>query len=125
MSRGAIFDSNILIDFANGWPAAADTIRRFPERLISVVTWVEFLTGVPEPQIEKAKSFISDMFEVVYPEEEIYDITLTLRRQRRLRLPDAMIYATARSLKMPLITRNTKDFDPAWGDVIVPYEKNI
>ena len=120
--EAAVFDTNILIDFSFSNTKAQDTIRQCKERIISVVTWVEFLTGVPEPQLEQSKVFLHDMFEIIYPDEPIYDITLEIRRQKRLKLPDAMIYATAKNLKVPLITRNTKDFGPENPDVHVPYK---
>ena len=41
---------------------------------------------------------------------------------KRLKFPDAMIYATAKSLAVPLVTRNTKDFDETAPDVHIPYQ---
>ncbi len=118
----AVFDTNILIDFSHSNEQAQEVIKFCRERLISVVTWIEFLTGIPEPRLDQAKAFLEDMFEVIYPDEIIYDITLDLRRQKRLKLPDATIYATAKSIGAPLVTRNTKDFDRNWADIDVPYQ---
>jgi predicted nucleic acid-binding protein len=44
-----------------------------------------------------------------------------IRRQRRLKLPDAIILATARVHGLVLVTRNTKDFDPADPAIRIPY----
>jgi len=44
-----------------------------------------------------------------------------IRRAYRIRLPDAVIWATAQVNDAVLVTRNTKDFDPAWEGIRVPY----
>ncbi len=120
--KAAVFDTNILIDFANAHEEARAIIRRCDERMISVITWVEFLTGVPYPKMEEAKAFLSDMFDIIYPDEEIYNMALDIRREKRLKLPDATIHATAKHLNVPLVTRNTKDFDETMPDICVPYD---
>ena len=117
----AVFDTNILIDFSYSNSQAQATIGGCRERLVSVVTWIEFLTGIPESRLDQARAFLNDMFKVIYPDETVYEITLNVRRQQRLKLPDAMIYATAKSLGVPLIPRNTKDFDESLPDIVVPY----
>jgi predicted nucleic acid-binding protein len=38
-----------------------------------------------------------------------------------LRLPDAIIWATAQVNDAILVTRNTKDFKPAWEGIHLPY----
>ena len=48
--------------------------------------------------------------------------TVQVRRQyRRLKLPDALIYATAQVHGLTLVTRNTRDFDEAMPGVRIPY----
>ncbi len=118
----AVFDTNILIDFSYANPKAQEILSAYTERYISVITWLEFLVGVPAPKLEQAKEFMNDLFEIIYPEESIYETTLLLRRERRLKLPDAMIYATAKKLSASLVTRNTKDFDGSQPDVHIPYK---
>ena len=46
---------------------------------------------------------------------------VALRQSRRIRLPDAIIWATARHESALLISRNTKDFPSAEPGVRVPY----
>jgi predicted nucleic acid-binding protein len=46
---------------------------------------------------------------------------IDLRRTRRIRLPDALIWAAARSESALLVTRNTKDFPRDDPGVRVPY----
>lgn len=49
-------------------------------------------------------------FDEIPLHEPIVQRTITLRQQSRIRLPDALIAATALHLGFPLITRNTRDF---------------
>jgi predicted nucleic acid-binding protein len=46
---------------------------------------------------------------------------ITIRRTRRIRLPDAIVWASARTESALLVTRNTKDFPEADPGVRVPY----
>ncbi|MFP4313511.1 MAG: PIN domain-containing protein [Alphaproteobacteria bacterium] len=117
----AVFDTNILIDFSHQHPEAQKTLSAYSMRLISIVTWVEFLTGIPDMQENISRAFLQDMFDIIYPEQRIYEQTLAIRRARRLKLPDAMIYATSLIEGVPLITRNTKDFDESMDGVYIPY----
>lgn len=119
--RKAVFDTNILIDFSHGHTGAADILRRCDNRIISVVTWVEFLTGIPQEQADKSRDFLESTFEIHYPDERIFEQSLINRKQNRLKLPDAMIYACAQLHGAPLITRNTKDFTDDGETVMVPY----
>lgn len=36
---GALFDTNILIDYLRGIPAAREELERFEQRAISLITW--------------------------------------------------------------------------------------
>ena len=43
----ALFDTNILIDYLRGLPAARDELNRHQDKAISVVTWMEIMVGAP------------------------------------------------------------------------------
>jgi predicted nucleic acid-binding protein len=44
-----------------------------------------------------------------------------IRRGHRIRLPDAIVWASARSEAAVLITRNTKDFPKGESGIRIPY----
>ena len=48
--------------------------------------------------------------------------TLDIRRRTRLRLPDAIAWATAQQLGLVLVTRNTRDFPTRDPGIRVPYK---
>jgi predicted nucleic acid-binding protein len=54
--------------------------------------------------------------------DEIVDQVISLRKTKRIKLPDAIIAATALVYRLTLITRNTRDFNHIQNlHVIDPY----
>ncbi len=51
---------------------------------------------------------------------DITERAITIRRERRLKLPDAIILATAEINGLTLVTRNTRDFFAGAG-IEIPY----
>ena len=120
-SSPVLFDSDILIDFLNGVQFAADLIGQDGDRAVSIITWIEVSAGARTPEAERLSQNLLSVFEVLGLSDAVADAAATIRRERRLKLPDAIILATARSHRLRLVTRNTKDFRPDDGDIIVPY----
>ena len=117
----ALFDTNILIDYLNGRPEAQAEIDRHRQRLISVITWMEVLAGArSEEEEDVIEMFLRD-FTLVELSRPIARAAVSLRRTRRVRLPDAIIWATAQHESALLISRNTKDFPAAEPGIRVPY----
>ena len=78
--------------------------------MISVMTRIEVL-GYPQTddQFQQAARLLA-YFDEIPLHEPIVQRTITLRQQSRIRLPDALIAATALYLGFPLVSRNTHDF---------------
>ena len=116
-----LFDTNILIDYLNGVPEAAQEISRHREKAISLITWMEVMAGVTEQDGPLIKAFLSQ-FERLPIDSNVSAEAVNIRRSRRIKLPDAIILASARIHDRILITRNIKDF-PAGvdADVRMPY----
>ncbi|MSS71861.1 MAG: type II toxin-antitoxin system VapC family toxin [Candidatus Latescibacteria bacterium] len=110
-----VFDSNILIYHLNG--KLTETAQEMMEQAIgegaciSVITRIEILgwQGQSEEALRRTKNFL-DQFEEQSLSAEIVDKCIALRQGRRLKIPDAIIAATALHLNLPLVTRNTEDF---------------
>ena len=117
----AVFDTNILIDHLNGFSEAKDELSHYDERLISVITWMEVMVGTSAENETAVGQFLNN-FRVVGLAEEIALLGVSLRRERRLKLPDAIIYATSQAENCLLVTRNTKDFRTDFPNIRVPYE---
>lgn len=117
---GALFDTNILIDHLNAVPQAREEIERFDKRAISIVTWMEVMVGADANLIEPTKLFLAG-FDVIALDDGIADRAVALRRDHRIKLPDAVIWATAQTAGSLLVTRNIKDFTPDNPGVRIPY----
>jgi predicted nucleic acid-binding protein len=116
-----VFDTNILIDYLNGNPDANAELHRYQDRYISRIVWMEVLCGVfGRPQEQITRQFLHS-FTVTELDSTIAEEAIQIRRQFRLKLPDAIVLATARFHQCKLVTRNTKDFDSNWPEVHVPY----
>jgi predicted nucleic acid-binding protein len=123
MGMTGFFDTNILIDFISGVPEAQVATAPYSRRCISRITWLEVLAGVKDtPGEDIARTFLAQ-FEIIEIDCEVSEATLTLLRHHvpKLKLPDALILASARLLGCRLITRNTRDFPVDSSDVHVPY----
>jgi len=116
-----LFDTNILIDYLNGISDAAKEIGRYREKAISLITWMEVMAGASAQDELLIKTFLSQ-FELLPIDGTVSAEAVLIRRARRMKLPDAIILASARTTGRLLITRNTKDFPVGMDvDVRMPY----
>ena len=116
----ALLDTNILIDFLHAVPAAREEMNRYTDKAISIITWMEVMAGAPAPATQGTREFL-DAFTLVELNEKIAERAVTLRREHRLKLPDAIIWASAQVQAMLLVTRDTKGFPPDDPGVRMPY----
>ncbi len=116
-----LIDSCILIDHLRGHGAATDFLVGARHAAISRVTWMEVLVGAEGVDGDRALRTWLGRFEVLPLDEVVAEEAVLLRRSRRLKLPDAIIFATARVHRRSLATRNTRDFPDGETGVTVPY----
>lgn len=79
--------------------------------VISVITEIELLCWktATERDLNVLRSFVNDAF-VIELEQLIKEKTVDLRKMYKIKLPDAIIAATALVYNLTLITRDTGDF---------------
>jgi predicted nucleic acid-binding protein len=116
----AVFDTNIVIDALNGVTEADTEYNRYERVLISRITWMEVLVGAEGDDAE-LRDFLETHFEIIPLDLAVAESAVQLRRAYHIRLPDAIIWATARVSEGVLVTRNTKDFNPEWENIRLPY----
>jgi predicted nucleic acid-binding protein len=116
----ALFDTNILIDYLIGHNEARLIIEQYENPQISIITKMEVLVGTTEDNEEIIREFL-DNFTVIPLNEEIAEIAIEIRKNNKIKLPDAIIWATAKYNNSLLITRNTKDFSMHSSDIKIPY----
>lgn len=117
----AVFDTNIVIDALNGLLEAETEYSQYKRVLISRITWMEVLVGAQSSDETHLRSFLETKFDVSPVDLAVAETAIQLRRNYRLRLPDALIWATAQINSPVLVSRNTRDFNPAWAGIRVPY----
>jgi predicted nucleic acid-binding protein len=122
-----LLDSNTVIDYiASIYP---DRTRKWLNQLIdeeinvSVITKIEVLSF--DPDKDDNYSILVDFFKATNIFELTTDIvskTIHLRQKQKIKLPDAIIAATALQNGLILISRNIRDFKNIKGlQVIDPY----
>ncbi len=110
-----LIDTNAVIDYlgdklpGKGKVFMDGVINKGPQ--ISFITQIELLCfQTSEKNLSLLSEFANDS--TIYGvQEKITDITIDLRRTYSIKIPDALIAATAIHHKLTLITRNVKDFE--------------
>jgi predicted nucleic acid-binding protein len=117
----ALIDSDVLLDFLDGYASAASEIARYEECCISIISWMELLAGARTQADEDVRRGFLSHFRTVALTPRVAEEAVTLRRRYRLKLPDAIIWASAISENCLLVSRNTKDFPANQPGVRFPY----
>jgi hypothetical protein len=120
VSAKVLFDTNILIDYLNGIHPARAELERHSDRAISIVTWMEVMAGTAKNDERQIRAFLRS-FHILPVTMDVAEHSFALRRQRKIKLPDAIIQATARVNDRVLLTRNARDFPPEEPGVSIPY----
>ena len=115
-----LFDTNILIDYLNGIAQASEEFARYEYKAISAITWMEVLAGAAEQEQADIRAWLRS-FTLIGLDGPVAERAVALRRRWRVRLPDAIIWATAQVHGLLLITRNVRDFPPDEPGVRMPY----
>ena len=107
----ALLDTNILIYILNGEIDFVKIAIRYPVIYISVISYMEFLgynfANVEEERIAKE---LLNAFEIIQTDMEITENVIRYRKLKKIKIPDAIIIATAKKVQADIITSNTKDF---------------
>jgi predicted nucleic acid-binding protein len=119
----ALLDTNLLVDFLSGVVEAREEIDRYEDAAISVITWMEVLVGARDPGEDVRLRAFLRRFPLLPLEAPVAEEAVALRRRHRIRIPDAVIWATARVSGRLLVTRNTRDFPAEDPGVRVPYRR--
>ena len=128
MGAQYLADTNVIIDLVLGrLPVASatwlDAQLMAQQVAVSVITRIELLGKlVPAPEAAFLQSFVQSV-NVLSLDEAVIQQTIRLRQQYRVKLPDAIIAATALTPGLPLLTRNVGDFRTITGLVVLdPYD---
>jgi predicted nucleic acid-binding protein len=124
MGKSYLIDTNIIIDFSenrlplNAKLFVAEVIDNEPN--ISIINKIELLGfSLVTPEIIE----FTDSTNIINLTKDVANQTIKLRKNRKIKLPDAIIASTALAHNLTLISRNTKDFDGIDGLAFInPYD---
>jgi predicted nucleic acid-binding protein len=123
-----LLDTNILIYYFNG--EMESTVENKVSELmsesfqISVISKMEFL-GFPFSLAEKKQAMqLIEYATIIKLTDEIVQRVIDIRQEKRIKLPDAIIAATAIEYNAILVTRNTKDFKTLALENYNPFDDN-
>lgn len=117
----ACIDSDVLIDYFDGIPKAAEELGRYDLVMISRISWMEVLIGVDDAESRTIRETFLRHFTMVELDEVVGHEAIRLRKRHRLKLPDAIVWASARLNDALLVTRNAKDFSRSNPGIRIPY----
>jgi len=112
MNGNTVFDSNVIIDLFNGLISLDVFIKEFSGNVqfVSIITRIELLAfpKISKEQEEQFNEFLSTRF-IIPINKEVETATIKVRRLiPSVKLPDAIIAATALVLDATLITSDDK-----------------
>lgn len=117
----ACIDSDVLIDYFDGIEASAEELSRYQRLLISRISWMEVLVGARTPELREIREKFLRHFELLELDATVARRAISLLQEHRLRLPDAIVWASALVHRALLVTRNTKHFPRDHPGVRRPY----
>lgn len=115
VSSNYLIDTNIFIYYFNGDPVVqpifTEITTGYAIGLYCPISWSELLcySNLSEAEANQIRAFLR-RFTCVALTEAVLDRTAQIRRNYRVRLPDALIAACAIETNSILITRNISDF---------------
>ena len=119
MAQGYLLDSDVIIGYlaakipTSGMDAISAIVDQVPN--ISVISQIEILRFNDTPENEKVFADFVDS-SVIYPlSPDIVRQTIELCKHNKIKLPDAVIAATALRENFILVTRNIDDFKNVSG----------
>jgi predicted nucleic acid-binding protein len=123
-----LFDTNIFIDMLGGCKQGTIELSSYDFPAISAVTYMELRAGqMLRPHEKPILDVLLAEFEVIQIDQMVMERAIEIRGTSlvtgpKVKLPDAIIGATAAAYRMPIVTRNPKDFQWEGIDVHVPYD---
>jgi len=125
-----VIDTNILIYHLND--GLKDNVEYFLRQALEANSYISVITRIElfgwakhtDESLHKTKVLLNTLSEQPLT-EEIIQLCIKIRQTVSIKMPDAIIAATALHLKLPLMTRNIDDFQKISSlQLFNPFESN-
>jgi predicted nucleic acid-binding protein len=119
MGTEYLLDSNVIIGYLDnkisgkGMAFVSGIVDKIPN--VSIISKMEVLRFQAPPQIGAVLSAFFDNSNILPLNDDVVTITIDICKQHKIKLPDAIIAATAVCYHFILMTGNTKDFKNITG----------
>lgn len=113
-----VLDTNVALYLLRGDRSAADAISG-QRVVISFITYMELLSkpGMTRTETKAVTAFVNE-WPMIELDARIMEEAIRLRKSYRLKIPDAIVAATALTQQIPLLTADT-DFERIKEEVAV------
>jgi len=109
--KSALLDSNIFVYISQKLLSFDNLFRTHENFCSSIISYMEVLGYNFENEFEREiVQILFQEMEVVNIDDAIVSKVIEIRKKRKIKLPDAIVYATASVRNLDLITRNVSDF---------------
>lgn len=113
VKNAVVLDTNIIIDFLQGHHRSKLLFDSYKESatkiVISIITVIEVLVGILDADKQKTVGQWLQSYQTIMVCPHIAYMAISLRQIFKLKVPDALIMATAKQQKCILVTRD-RDF---------------
>ena len=93
-----------------------DSLFNSGDLIISVITHIEVLAfNAPTDYLQKVQNLVNIAQVIPLVDLAIIEQTSLIRRETKIKLPDAIIAATALTRNLTIVSRNEKDFSQVKG----------
>lgn len=117
----AVFDTSLVIDYLRGVKRAQEAFAQFPDRAITVGTWVAVMKAAPQRFEPQTREFLRG-FERLAINEAIADRALALIQQHaRVDIDHAIAWATAQINSAIYVTIDLPPLAAPDPTVCIPY----
>jgi len=109
--KKVLLDSNIIIYLSKDLLDIDEILADYDDFFISIITYMEVLGYQFEDQDEEQLiSQLLEQLEIIHLNMEIAQEVISIKQKKKIKLPDAIIFATAKKNACDLMTHNIDDF---------------
>jgi predicted nucleic acid-binding protein len=110
-AKSGLLDSNVIIYASKGELDLEHLMRSYSSLYVSIISYVEVAGYRFEDEAEEAAVLaILAQISTLNLDMEMAQRAIAYRKKRKIKLPDALILATASQVEADLLTFNLKDF---------------